>query len=130
MIPFWSFSGCRSSGYKDNLDPTRWVFGSYQGMITFAPTFTKTNPNVYKKFALVAAMAAFVVACGPSQAEIEAKAKATADSLAAIATADSIRMAEEAAAAAAEAEAAAAAAAQAAADSAAAAAAAAKPGKK
>lgn len=74
-------------------------------------------------------MAAFVVACGPSQAEIEAKAQATADSLAAIATADSIRLADEAAAAAA---------AQAAADSAAAAqvvadsiaAAAAKPGKK
>jgi hypothetical protein len=61
---------------------------------------------VFKKIALVAAMAAFVVACGPSQAEIEAKAQATADSLAAIATADSIRMAEEAAAAAqAEAEA-------------------------
>lgn len=73
---------------------------------------------MFKKIALVAAMAAFVVACGPSQAEIEAKAQATADSLAAIATADSIRMAEEAAAAAA-AEAAAAAAA--AADSAAAA---------
>ena len=65
---------------------------------------------MFKKIALVAAMAAFVVACGPSQAEIEAKAQATADSLAAIATADSIRMAEEAAAAAA-AEAAAAAAA-------------------
>ena len=61
---------------------------------------------MFKKIALVAAMAAFVVACGPSQAEIEAKAQATADSLAAIATADSIRMAEEAAAAAqAEAEA-------------------------
>lgn len=124
MIPIWSFSGCRSSGYKDNLDPTHWVFGSYHGMITFAPTFTKTKPNVYKKFALVAAMAAFVVACGPSIPRvIHAKAKATADSLAAIATADSIRLAEEAAAAAAEAEAAAAAAAQAAADSAAAAAA-------
>ena len=82
---------------------------------------------MFKKIALVAAMAAFVVACGPSQAEIEAKAQATADSLAAIATADSIRMAEEAAAAAAEAAAAAAAAA---ADSAAAAAAAAMPAKK
>ena len=71
---------------------------------------------MFKKIALVAAMAAFVVACGPSQAEIEAKAQATADSLAAIATADSIRMAEEAAAAAAaEAAAAAAAAADAAA---------------
>jgi len=76
---------------------------------------------VFKKIALVAAMAAFVVACGPSQAEMDAKAQATADSLSAIATADSIRMADEAAAAAAEAAAAAAAAA--AADSAAAAAA-------
>jgi hypothetical protein len=82
---------------------------------------------VFKKIALVAAMAAFVVACGPSQAEIEAKAQATADSLAAIATADSIRMAEEAAAAAqAEAEAKA----QTVADSIAAAAAAAMPAKK
>jgi hypothetical protein len=69
-----------------------------------------------KKFTILAAMAAFVVACGPSQADIEAKAKATADSLSAIATADSLRAAEEAAAAAA-----AEAAAQAAADSAAAA---------
>lgn len=61
-----------------------------------------------KKFALLAGMAAFVVACGPSQAEIEAKAKAVADSVAAVMRADSIRMAEEAAAAAAaEAEAAA-----------------------
>ena len=82
---------------------------------------------MFKKIALVAAMAAFVVACGPSQAEIEAKAQATADSLAAIATADSIRMAEEAAAAAqAEAEAKA----QTVADSIAAAAAAAMPAKK
>jgi hypothetical protein len=83
------------------------------------PLSPKTKPNVFKKFALLAAIAAFVVACGPSQAEMEAKAQATADSLAAIATADSIRMVEEAAAAA---EAAAAeAAAAAAADSAAAA---------
>jgi hypothetical protein len=37
---------------------------------------------VNKKIALVAALAAFVVACGPSQADIEAKAKAVADSLA------------------------------------------------
>lgn len=58
-----------------------------------------------KKFALLAGIAAFVVACGPSQAEIEAKAKATADSIAAVMRADSIRMAEEAAAAQAEAEA-------------------------
>lgn len=71
---------------------------------------------MFKKFALLAGMAAFVVACGPSQAEIEAKAQAVADSLAAVARADSMRAAEEAAAAAA------AAAAQAAADSAAAAA--------
>lgn len=63
-----------------------------------------------KKFTILAAMAALVVACGPSQADVEAKAKATADSLAAVATADSLRAAEEAAAAAA-AEAAAAAAA-------------------
>ena len=28
---------------------------------------------MFKKFALLAGMAAFVVACGPSQAEIEAK---------------------------------------------------------
>jgi hypothetical protein len=69
-----------------------------------------------KKFALLAGMAAMIVACGPSQAEIEAKAKATADSLAAVMRADSIKAAEEAAAQAA------AAAAQAAADSAAAAA--------
>lgn len=60
---------------------------------------------MFKKFALLAGMAAFVVACGPSQAEIEAKAKAVADSIAAVLRADSIRMAEEAAAAAAEAEA-------------------------
>lgn len=58
-----------------------------------------------KKFALLAGIATFVVACGPSQAEIEAKAKATADSIAAVMRADSIRMAEEAAAAQAEAEA-------------------------
>ncbi|MBK9147424.1 MAG: hypothetical protein IPM12_06335 [Flavobacteriales bacterium] len=58
-----------------------------------------------KKFALLAGIAAFVVACGPSQAEIEAKAKNTADSIAAVMRADSIRMAEEAAAAQAEAEA-------------------------
>jgi hypothetical protein len=68
-----------------------------------------------KKFAVLAVMAAFIVACGPSAEEIEAQAKAVADSLAAVMTADSIRAAEEAAAAAA------AAAAQAAADSAAAA---------
>lgn len=74
-----------------------------------------------KKFLVLASMAAFVVACGPSQAEIEAKEKATADSIAAVLRADSIRAAEEAAAAAA-----AQAAAQAAADSAAAAAAAAE----
>lgn len=74
-----------------------------------------------KKFAVLAAMAAFIVACGPSQEEIEAKAKAVADSLAAVMKADSIKAAEEAAAAAA------AAAAQAATDSAAAAAAAAAP---
>lgn len=60
---------------------------------------------MFKKFALLAAMAAFVVACGPSQAEIEAKAKAVADSIAAVLRADSIRMAEEAAAAEAEAKA-------------------------
>lgn len=60
---------------------------------------------MFKKFALLAGMAAFVVACGPSKAELEAKAKATADSIAAVLRADSIRMAEEAAAAAAEAEA-------------------------
>ena len=78
-----------------------------------------------KKFARLAVMAAFVVACGPSQAEIEAKAKAVADSLAAVMRADSIRMAEEAAAAQAEAEAKA----QAVADSIAAAAAAATTGK-
>ncbi|MBK7945810.1 MAG: hypothetical protein IPJ85_11100 [Flavobacteriales bacterium] len=60
---------------------------------------------MFKKFALLAGMAAFVVACGPSQAEIEAKAKAVADSIAAVLRADSIRMAEEAAAAAAAAEA-------------------------
>jgi hypothetical protein len=74
-----------------------------------------------KKFAVLAAMAAFIVACGPSQEEIEAKAKAVADSLAAVMKADSIKAAEEAAAAAA------AAAAQAATDSAAAAAAAVAP---
>lgn len=56
---------------------------------------------MFKKFALLAGMAAFVVACGPSQAEIEAKAKAAADSIAAVLRADSIKMAEEAAAAAA-----------------------------
>lgn len=74
-----------------------------------------------KKFAVLAAMAAFIVACGPSQEEIEAKAKAVADSLAAVMKADSIKAAEEAAFAAA------AAAAQAATDSAAAAAAAVAP---
>ena len=79
----------------------------------FSPTTKKM-----KKFLAFAAMAAFVVACVPSQAEIEAKEKATQDSIAAAqAVADSMRAAAEAAAAAA------AAAAQAAADSAAAAAA-------
>lgn len=86
-------------------------------MITFAPTFTNRTTHMFKKFAILASMSAFVVACGPSQAEIEAKAKAVADSIAAVLREDSIRMAEEAAAAAA--------AAQAVADSAAAAAAAA-----
>lgn len=54
-----------------------------------------------KKFAVLAAMAAFIVACGPSAEEIEAKAKAVADSLAAVMKADSMKAAEEAAAAAA-----------------------------
>jgi hypothetical protein len=54
-----------------------------------------------KKIALLASMAAFVVACGPSQAEMEAQAKAVADSIASALRADSIRMADEAAAAAA-----------------------------
>lgn len=75
--------------------------------VPLRPLSPKPIRTVYNKIALVAALAAFVVACGPSQAEIEAKAKATADSLAAVATADSIRMAEEAAAAAAAAQAAA-----------------------
>jgi len=84
------------------------------------------KPNM-KQVLVFAALAAFVVACGPSQAEIEAKAKHEADSVAAV-----VRAAEEAAAAeVAAAEAAAAAAAQATADSLAAAAAAeaAKPAK-
>lgn len=59
-----------------------------------------------KKFAVLAAMAAFIVACGPSAEEIEAKAKAVADSLAAVMKADSMKAADEAAAAAAAAAAA------------------------
>jgi len=59
-----------------------------------------------KKFAVLAVMASFFVACGPSAEEIEAQAKAVADSLSAVMRADSIRMADEAAAAAAAAAAA------------------------
>ncbi|HRH39049.1 MAG TPA: hypothetical protein PK760_11920 [Flavobacteriales bacterium] len=59
-----------------------------------------------KKFAVLAAMAAFIVACGPSAEEIQAKAQAVADSLAAVVKADSMKAAEEAAAAAAAAQAA------------------------
>ncbi|MBL0129614.1 MAG: hypothetical protein IPP83_19665 [Flavobacteriales bacterium] len=59
---------------------------------------------MFKKIALLASMAAFVVACGPSQAEMEAQAKAVADSISAVLRADSMRMADEAAAAAAAAQ--------------------------
>lgn len=59
-----------------------------------------------KKFAVLAVMAAFIVACGPSAEEIEAQAKAVADSLSAVMKADSMKAAEEAAAAAAAAAAA------------------------
>jgi len=54
-----------------------------------------------KKFAVLAVMASFIVACGPSAEEIEAQVKAVADSLSAVMKADSTRMADEAAAAAA-----------------------------
>lgn len=55
-----------------------------------------------KKFAVLAAMAALLVACGgPSAEELEAKAKATADSIANVLRMDSIKAAEAAAAAAA-----------------------------
>lgn len=54
-----------------------------------------------KKFAVLAAMAALLVACGgPSAEELEAK-KATADSIANVLRMDSIKAAEAAAAAAA-----------------------------
>lgn len=59
-----------------------------------------------KKFAVLAVMAAFIVACGPSAEEIEAQAKAVADSLSAVMKADSMKAADEAAAAAAAAAAA------------------------
>lgn len=63
-----------------------------------------------KKFAVLAAMASFIVACGPSQEDLDAIQRA-ADSVAAAMKADSIAAAEAAAAAEAEAAAAAAAAA-------------------
>ncbi len=62
-----------------------------------------------KKFAVLAAVASFVVACGPSQEDLDAIQHA-ADSVAAVLKADSTAAADAAAAAAAEAAAAAAAA--------------------
>lgn len=49
--------------------------------ITFAPTFTKNTQGMFKKFALLATMAAFFVACGSStQENMENKADEAANS--------------------------------------------------
>jgi hypothetical protein len=70
-------------GAKDSAGKNEPTCRPYQKKHTFAATFTKTNTEMIRKFALLATTAALMVACGGAQEEnMEAKAKAAADSAA------------------------------------------------